>query len=122
MRTDFVLLGENVKKFRRIRGLTQGQLSEAVECSDRHIGQIETAKSIPSLDMICRIADALDVTLDQLLGNDWESHVDSFVREIINLLEDVGLENKLTVMRIIKAIVWIFNDPDTIEEKYRGLL
>lgn len=64
---DYVILGKNIRKYRQMRGLRQEDLAEICDCGNSHIGQIENARGIPSLDMIVRIANALSVTVDQLL-------------------------------------------------------
>ena len=62
---DYVILGKNIRKYRQMRGLRQEDLAEICDCGNSHIGQIENARGIPSLDMIVRIANALSVTVDQ---------------------------------------------------------
>lgn len=47
---DYVILGKNVRKFRQMKGLRQADLAEQCGCCDSHIGQIENARVVPSLD------------------------------------------------------------------------
>lgn len=60
---------KNIKKYRKLKGLTAAQLSEIVELSHEFIRQIESEKvaSNFSVDTFYRISIALDVTLDQLI-------------------------------------------------------
>ena len=60
---DYVILGKNIRKYRQMRGLRQEDLAEICDCGNSHIGQIENARGIPSLDMIVRIANALSVSI-----------------------------------------------------------
>ena len=53
---DYVVLGKNIRKYRQMRGMRQEDLAEICDCGNSHIGQIENARGIPSLDMIVRIA------------------------------------------------------------------
>ncbi len=64
---DYIALGQNIRKYRLLAGLRQEDLAEKCDCSNSHIGQIENARTIPSLEMVVTIANALDVTIDQLL-------------------------------------------------------
>ena len=66
---DYITLGKNVRKYRLILGFSQEELAGKCSCSNSHIGQIENARGIPSLDMVVRIANSLSVTVDQLRGN-----------------------------------------------------
>lgn len=56
---DLVL---NIKYYREQKGISQTQLSISCDCGTGTIGGIESGKAKPSLDMLLRIADALDVT------------------------------------------------------------
>ena len=64
---DYELLGANIRKYRVNLGMKQEELAEKVECSSTHIGMVENANSKPSLEMVVKIANALQVTPDQLL-------------------------------------------------------
>lgn len=55
---DYITLGKNVRKYRLILGFSQEELAGKCGCSNSHIGQIENARGIPSLDMVVRIANS----------------------------------------------------------------
>ncbi|MBE6901299.1 MAG: helix-turn-helix transcriptional regulator [Ruminococcaceae bacterium] len=67
MYVDYKDLGKRIARRRRELGLKQYQVSERAELSDKYISCIETAKSIPSIDVLVRICDALETTPDALL-------------------------------------------------------
>jgi transcriptional regulator with XRE-family HTH domain len=58
MKQDFVL---NLKKFRKIEGISQMKLAEICETDVSYIGQIEMGKRFPSIKLIEKIALALEV-------------------------------------------------------------
>ena len=60
---------ERLKKLREEKGLTQVQLSELIGISTRMIQKYESGNARPRLDATEKIAKALNVTADQLLGN-----------------------------------------------------
>lgn len=64
---NYKMLGVNIRKYRHKLGYRQEELAEMVGCTSSHIGQIENARGIPSLEMTVRIANALRVSVDQLL-------------------------------------------------------
>lgn len=64
---NYEALGKNIRRHRLSAGLRQSDLAEQCDCSDSHIGQIERNETIPSLDVIVRIANVLKVSLDALL-------------------------------------------------------
>lgn len=57
-----------VREHREARGWTQAELAQAAGLSTIGVRQLESGKRNPSLDTIARIADALEVTVDQLRG------------------------------------------------------
>lgn len=58
---------KNLEKVRLEKGLTQEELAFRSGCSRITIWSVENGKSQPRVDIAKRIADALGVTLDQLM-------------------------------------------------------
>ncbi len=56
-----------IKVYRKYRGLTQDELAGKVGSKPAYISQIETGRHTPGLKLIGRIAEALDVTIDDLV-------------------------------------------------------
>ena len=61
-------LAENIRAFRRERGLTQEQLSEVLGVTPGAVYKWESKLSIPELDLILEMADFFDTSVDVLLG------------------------------------------------------
>jgi transcriptional regulator with XRE-family HTH domain len=57
---------QNLKKHRRNCGFTQEQLAEKVNVSTHHIGMIESSRNNPTLDLVERIATALNIKVYEL--------------------------------------------------------
>ncbi len=66
---EYRQLSLNIAFYRKLKGLTQEELSEIVGISRSHLGHIESLKmkKMPSLNLLFAIAKALDVTADKLL-------------------------------------------------------
>ena len=63
-----ILDGENpIKVWREARGLTQRQLADAAGISKPYLSQIETGKCKGSTQSLASIAEALNVSLDELV-------------------------------------------------------
>ena len=60
-------LAEKILKLRTARGLSQGDLAEALEVSRQSVSKWETGQSVPDLDKIIKLADLFGVTTDYLL-------------------------------------------------------
>lgn len=63
-----VLFGSNVQKYRKRAGLTQEQLSERLEISQKHLSIIETGTQFASAPLIGKIAATLEVAPADLFG------------------------------------------------------
>jgi transcriptional regulator with XRE-family HTH domain len=110
MDIDYMALGKNVRKHRALNGMTQGELSEIVGCTDRHIGQIELGKNIPSLACTVGIANALNVGIDQLIYGDLKNREDYFIQELVSLTEGFDARDKLLSIEMIKSLVTVLKD------------
>ena len=61
---------ENVKQFRTRKGLTQEELGERVGISGQAVSKWEVADSYPDPSLLPALADALEVTIDELFGHE----------------------------------------------------
>ncbi|MBR1763057.1 MAG: helix-turn-helix transcriptional regulator [Eubacterium sp.] len=59
-------VGENIKKMRERRNLTQHELSEKVGITQSMLCQIEAGLKFPSFPVAVQIAKALNCTTDEL--------------------------------------------------------
>ena len=64
---DYSLIGARIKKRRKYLKLTQEKVAERVEISPQHMSNIERAISIPSTEVIMRLAITLETTPDEFL-------------------------------------------------------
>ena len=64
------LLGQNIKKFRQAKGLTQNEMAELVDLSREYIADIERGLKNISLRKLYIIADILNVKCSDLIDFD----------------------------------------------------
>jgi len=67
MALDYTAIGRRIARKRKSLNLTQAQLSESADISTTYMSNIERAISIPSTEVIMRLAVALDTTPDEFL-------------------------------------------------------
>lgn len=60
-------LGENVRKIRLAKNMTQGDLCDKLKIDTGYLSNLEQGKKNPTLTTIERIAKALDVSIDELM-------------------------------------------------------
>ncbi|AEG16026.1 MAG: hypothetical protein PWP72_2102 [Thermoanaerobacter sp.] len=61
-------LSARLRELRTSRKISQTALSNAIGVSQRAISYYEAGKDIPTLDVLIRLADFFDVSLDYLVG------------------------------------------------------
>lgn len=57
-----------MRRLRKARGISQEQLAERIERSAAFVGHIERGSRRMSVDTLMRLADALECSVDELLG------------------------------------------------------
>ena len=100
------LIGIRIKHLRQERGLSQEALSEKVGISSKYISSIERGKENPTLDIIIKLASALQVEIEDVFKISHEESNPKKLREIINHLLADAEENKLQlVVKILKGVI-----------------
>ena len=67
MELDYSEIGRRIARRRKELGLRQVQVCERAGINDKYLSCIERATSIPSLEVIMKLALALDTTPDEFL-------------------------------------------------------
>ena len=67
MKLDYKQIGLNIARRRKELHLKQVEVCEKADLNDKYLSCIETARSIPSLEVFLRICNALETTPDKLL-------------------------------------------------------
>ena len=104
---EYVMLGKNKRKYRNLREMSQDALGEIVGCCTSHIGMIENGHTKPSLEMLVRIANALDVTPDMLLVDSLKKPELVYLREIEKRVEAYPIATKIIACDAIDGILKI---------------
>lgn len=60
-------LGKRLKDFRKQKGLSQEKLAEAADLNTTFVGSIERGQANPTLDTLCKLANALEIEILDLL-------------------------------------------------------
>ena len=93
---DYTALGKRIKNKRIEKGLTQEQLGELCELSAAHIGHIERGTRILSVDVLFRISQALDTSIDWLVFDSVENK--HMLNEINSVLKVTTFLNTVRVL------------------------
>ena len=65
------MLSENLKKYRKKKGISQDKLSKLADLTFTTLVKLESgANDNPTIKTLIKIAEALDVSLDELMGRE----------------------------------------------------
>lgn len=63
-----IKIGKNIQTIRKSNGYTQEKLAEEIEVSTRYISDIEQDNSKPSYEVLIRICNLFQISLDQIFS------------------------------------------------------
>lgn len=66
---DFRRLGIRIQKYRLEKNMTQENLAELIDSSQKYLSTVEAGKHRLSLDMVVSIAKALEIPVDSLIAD-----------------------------------------------------
>ena len=110
MAFDSTCIGKNIKYYRNRKGISQEELANLVYVSSIHISYVETGTKVPSLELLILIANALDVSADDLLVDNL-THTSSPVgAELHALLQDCNHDEKEMLTRTLRFLKELFSE------------
>lgn len=101
---NFALIGQRIKAVRNEKHLTQEYLANIAGVNVSHISNIETNKVRISLTLLVNICNAMNVTLDYLLQNEYNNPTSATAKELLNIIQDMDLSKQETLLRIAKVL------------------
>ena len=88
-------LGENIKRLRKKKKWSQTDLAEKIGSHLSHVNRIETGKYRPSLPVLIKLAESLEVSLDTLVNGGEEENFKEIKIEDKNLAQRLKLMDSL---------------------------
>ena len=109
---DYFQIGRQIRLARLQKNMTQTRLAEAADLSVSYISHVERGKKRVSLDALVRIAQALEVTLDQLLSGVQPQDRAAYLPELRELLADCTLRERRILRDVTVAVKQSLRDTD----------
>lgn len=101
MPADYERLSDRIRLYRESNGFSQETLAEKTNLSRENINRFENASRKPGIDAIVDIANALGVSIEDLLVDSLEHPISSTESEIHRLLLDC---NKIEEQILTKTV------------------
>ena len=103
------LIGSRIRKIRIKCGLTQFQLAELIDVSAVFLSNMETGKKLPSVEALIHIANALDVSSDDILCDCLEHRKRNTHDEISAMLAACTRDDRVVISEIVRLILGLLD-------------
>lgn len=108
--TFYKTVGDRIREIRLSKGMSQAALAEKAHLSLPALNSIENARSRVWLITFARIAEALEVSADDLLRLSTPGSTASYPAELAKLLEDCTPSEMESILKIVKQVKTTFAD------------
>jgi len=103
-------LQEKIKKLRKQHKLSQAELAEKIGSHTGHISRLENGRYQPSIELLKKMAQALEVTTDYLLDESDDNLTtvniqDKNLAERIRMLDSLEQDERDALLKIIDALL-----------------
>ncbi len=119
---DKIKISENIKKHRKIKGLTQNDIAEIIEKDRSTVAKYESGQADPPFNVLIMLAKLFDITIDELCGIerqgvftvrsedeiDFEEKISCFTKEeqiMIYKIKVMEQEKKKKFMKIFEEFI-----------------
>ena len=96
-------IGERIAKARKTARMTQAELSEKIEISEKYLSRIECGKQLPSIVIVVKICNVLCVSMDELLGQT-NIYNNKSIQDEISALSAYEQKRIAEIIKIIREI------------------
>ena len=98
------ILGNTIRKYRILRGMSQEELAEAVDITPTHLKHIESEHRKPSIEVLFRLVYVLHISLDEILLPQ-QARDSSEFQEALTLLTQCSKTELSIVADLIRSLI-----------------
>ena len=109
---DLNILANRLRTRRVELGLTQESLAERAQINQSTVSLLERGDQAPTLNSLIQITQALDISMDWLLGvtdelkfTDRETDLDPVEKEALGIIRSVDHQYRARLLQIMKLVV-----------------
>ena len=102
---SMVNIGERIIQLRKIKNWSQDDLAKEIHASRVMIGKYERSDNLPSIEVIVRLANVFEVSVDFLLGEGQNAAYDKEMVKRLDELEGLPSSEKQQIFHYIDLII-----------------
>ena len=104
MAVNYERVGKRIQELRTLKKMSQADLAEQTGMSVSYISHIETGSKHASLESVGRIANALGITVDQVLNGNQTGNREEYKTELFELISDCSGYERGVIHDIAAAV------------------
>ena len=100
-------MGETIASLRKEKGMTQSELAEKMNVTDKAVSKWERNLSCPDINTISKLANILGVSVEELLKSKNQNYSTTRIKDLTNLIFKVvalAMGISVTVLNILNEI------------------
>ena len=97
-------LGKRVREYRNRANITQNELAEKAQIDNNNLSRIERGETTPTLETVLKIANALNITPNDILLENYDCPNILLDNEISKLLDGLSPNDRLKIIEYIRFI------------------
>ncbi|MEK5464225.1 helix-turn-helix transcriptional regulator [Paenibacillus sp. FSL R7-0210] len=99
-------VGDQVRHYRNLKGLTQEQLAELVDTYGTYIGRLERGEQNVQLETLEKIADALQISVYALFNHPQFDHLNNqeWIWQVVHLLQEQSTDEQERAYRVLSEM------------------
>ena len=94
---DQIKIGRFIAECRRLQGLTQAQLAEKLNITDRAVSKWETGRSLPDAALMLALCEVLEISVNELLNGEkvtMENNQEKNEQLLLEMAKELEKKNK----------------------------
>lgn len=101
---NFEQISKRLKEIRIAKGITQEYIAHVADVNTSHISNIENNRVKVSLSTLVQICNALNITVDYALADQYHDASSVIDKEILKELQDCNTNTKEHILKIIQIL------------------
>lgn len=101
---NFLKISQRLKQTRISKGLTQEYIANAANVNTSHISNIENNRVKISLTTLVNVCNALEVTVDYILADEYSDSAAALDQEILKELQSCDFTTKEKILKIVQIL------------------
>lgn len=103
---DKNFIGNRLKMIRKSRNYSMSELGDLSNTSASFISDIENGKSIPSINKIMDICNALEISISDFLDESYiPTPIDKDSKELLEIINKLSYEQKIAIKKLLETLI-----------------